>query len=147
MIADMNSTRDTLSPRRGWIARILLSAVFTANLSAAIPFILTPERFTSGFEVSGIPGQVAVRGIGILFLIWNATYPPVIVRPGRYRVLFGVILVQQLIGLIGESVMYLALPESHHALRTTGLRFITFDGFGLLALIAGFLLSGSKRTH
>ena len=66
-----------------WWARIFVSGVFIANLSAAIPFILFPDRFTHGFELSGVPGEVSVRSIGILFLMWNATYPPVILRPDR----------------------------------------------------------------
>jgi hypothetical protein len=129
-----------------WWARLLVSSVFIANLTAAIPFILFPARFTHGFEISGIPGEVSVRGLGILFLMWNATYPPVILRPSRYRVLFGIMLAQQLIGLIGETAMWILLPSSHTALSATGLRFILFDGVGLIALGLAFLLS-HPTTH
>lgn len=133
----MKSTKSS----RIWLARILVSGIFFANLSAAIPFILHPARFAHGFEISGIPGEVSVRGLGILFLMWNATYPPVILRPDQYRVLFGVILAQQLIGFIGESSMWLMLPPGHGALTSTGLRFILFDGIGFIALISAFILS------
>lgn len=146
MIASMTSTNNSNSPIRILSARVLVSGVFIANLSAAIPFILYPERFVQGFEISGIPGEVSVRGLGILFLMWNATYPPVILRPDRYRVLFMVLLVQQIIGLIGETSMWLAIPLSHTALRATGLRFILFDGFGFIALFTAFILSRSRSN-
>jgi hypothetical protein len=146
MIAGVMSRINLRGSGRIWWARILVSGVFIANLTAAIPFLLFPERFIHGFEVSGIPGEVSVRGLGILFLMWNATYPPVIFYPHRYRVLFMVMLAQQLIGLLGETAMWLTLPSAHAALRNTGLRFILFDGFGLIALIIAFILSQPTKS-
>lgn len=129
------------NPRTIWAARMLVMLVFTANLSAAIPFILYPERYSPGFEVGGTPGGVLVRSMGILFLMWNATYPPVILHPDRHRVLFGIVLAQQIIGLLGELAMWVRLPVGHPMLQATGIRFILFDGFGLLALGLAFLIS------
>lgn len=124
-----------------WTARLLVTLVFAANLSAAIPFILSPDRYAPGFELSGTPGGIMVRSMGILFLMWNSTFPPVILHPDRYRVLFSVILVQQILGLAGEMAMWVSLPAAHSLLRSTGTRFILFDGFGLLALGLAFLIS------
>jgi hypothetical protein len=105
--------------------------------------VAQPDRYAPGFEVSGVPGRVLVRGIGILFLMWNATYPPVLVRPDRNRTLFAVILVQQAIGLAGETWMWATLPAGHAALWMTGLRFIAFDGAGLVGMgLVFWLLSG-----
>ena len=141
MIAIMTSQKNRTFSRRIWGARTLIAAVFIANLSAALPFILNPERFTHGFEISGIPGEVSVRGLGVLFLMWNATYPPVIARPGRFRMLFSVMLVQQVIGLLGETLMWWSLPAGYATLQATGMRFILFDGIGLVLLFVAFFLS------
>ena len=117
-----------------WLARAAVGLVFFFNVTCAIPFITWPARYAPGFEVSGVPGQALVRGMGILFLMWNATYPPVLVRPEHNRTLFLVILAQQAIGLAGETWMWVTLPAGHTALRATGLRFIVFDGAWLVAI-------------
>ena len=145
MIAGMTSMMNSSRSRKIWGARILVASVFIANLTAAIPFILFPDRFAHGFEITGIPGEVSVRGLGILFLMWNATYPPVVLFPDRYRVLFTVMLVQQIIGLLGETAMWLTLPSIHTALRATGARFILFDGVGLIFLLFAFYLSSKNQ--
>jgi hypothetical protein len=122
-----------------WLARLAVGFVFIINLSCAFAFILQPERYAPGFELSGLPGRVAVQGFGILFLMWNATYPPVLLHPARQKTLFSVILVQQFIGLAGETWLWLQLPNAHAALQATGLRFILFDGFGLILMGAAFI--------
>lgn len=141
--------QETKTPRHSlllWAARLLVGSVFLLNITCAAAFLLAPERYTSGFEVSGVPGSVLVRGMGVLFLMWNATYPLVLVRPDRHRVLFAVLLAQQAIGLVGESWLWLTLPPGHAALRTTGLRFILFDGAGLVAMAIAYGLLRARRT-
>ena len=123
-----------------WLARAVVGLVFFFNVTCALAFVAWPDRYTSGFEVSGVPGRVVVRGIGILFLMWNATYPPVLLWPDQNRALFAVILAQQAIGLAGETWMWMALPPGHDALWATGLRFIAFDGAGLVGMGLVFLL-------
>ena len=122
-----------------WIARGALGLVFLVNIECALAFILQPQQYMSGFEISGIPGEVIVQSFGILFLMWNATYPPVLLCPHTQRSLFGVILAQQFIGLLGETWLLLKLPAGHAALYATGLRFVVFDGFGLLIMGLAFL--------
>lgn len=122
-----------------WFARLAVTTVFALNLSCALYFILRPQDYAGGFEVSGVAGEAIVRGYGILFLMWNATYPLVILQPQHQRALFAVVLVQQAIGVLGESWMWLALPPGHAALSATGLRFILFDGGGLILMGAAFL--------
>lgn len=121
-----------------WFARIAVAAVFLMNVSCAIDFILRPERYAGGFEVGGVVGNALVQSLGILFLMWNATYPPVIWQPVKHKTLFIVILIQQLIGVIGESWLYFQMPAEHAALRATGLRFMLFDGLGLVLLSIAF---------
>ena len=61
-------------------------------------------------------------------------------EPHRYRWLFLIIIAQQVIGLMGETWMLLALPPGHAPLATTGWGFILFDGGGLVAMLVTFAL-------
>ncbi len=128
-------------------ARITLAAVFIMNIACALDFILRPGLYAGGFEVSGEVGRVIVQSFGILFLMWNATYPPVIWQPHKHRTLFAVILVQQLIGVVGESWLYFSLDASHVALRATGLRFIIFDGLGLVLMGFAFVMLFKRNPN
>jgi hypothetical protein len=123
-----------------WPVRLIVGIVFFFNVTCALAFIARPGDYAPSFEVSGLPGEILVRGMGILFLMWNATYPPVLVRPDRQRTLFAVILAQQAIGVVGETAMWVALPPGHPALWATGLRFILFDGAGLVGMGLAFWL-------
>jgi len=130
-----------------WLARLIVGAVFLMNVSCALAFILQPDKYSPGFEVAGVPGRIYVQGLGILFLMWNATYPLVIFNPIRYRALFVVVLIQQAIGFIGETWLWLTLPPGHSPLRSTGLRFMIFDGIGLIAMAGAYwLLMRQKDT-
>ena len=124
-----------------WIARALVLIVFGVNLYCIVSFIFTPERFIHTYELSGVPGTVAIQGIGIAFLMWNVTYPLVIVRPDKYRVLYVLVMIQQVVGLMGETFILLTLPAGHDILWSNLLRFILFDAFGLLLLLIGFFLA------
>lgn len=130
-----------------WISRLVVGIVFFFNVTCALAFVTKPDQYTAAFEVSGVPGRVLVRGIGMLFLMWNVTYPLVLARPDRHRTLFAVILVQQAIGLVGETWMWLTLPPGHAALWITGLRFIFFDGAGLVGMGIVFWLLRWTRSH
>jgi hypothetical protein len=129
-----------------WLARLAVGIVFFFNITCALAFVAQPDRYAPSFEVDGAPGRAFVRGIGILFLMWNATYPPVLYRPDRHQTLFAVILVQQAIGVIGETWIWATLPPGHMALSTTGLRFIAFDGAGLVAMGVAFWLLLRKQA-
>jgi hypothetical protein len=130
-----------------WLARITVGAVFLMNVSCALAFILQPESYSPGFEVAGVPGRIYVQGLGILFLMWNATYPLVIFHPIRYRALFVVVLIQQAIGFTGETWLWLTMPPGHAPLRATGLRFMIFDGIGLIAMAVAYWLLMRHRTR
>jgi hypothetical protein len=128
-----------------WLARIIVGVVFLVNINAALAFILQPGSYVSGFEVEGVPGRVIVQGIGILFLMWNVTYPLVILHPNRHFNIYAIILIQQSIGVIGETWIWLSLPAGYEALKQTGLRFIYFDGGSLIAMLAVYLLLLRQR--
>ena len=124
-----------------WFARAAVLAVLIANMSAAIPYLLRPADYAAAYELTGVPGEVAVRGFGILFLMWAVPFIPAIWHPARNRVAFAIVLAMQAIGLVGESLMLIGLPPGHDVLRATGLRFIAFDGAGLVLLLIAYRLS------
>lgn len=120
-----------------WLARLAVAAVFALNVSCALLFLIRPQDYAGGFEVGGVAGETLVRGYGILFLMWNVPYLPLMLAP-RQHTLFLVVLAQQALGVLGETWLYLALPAGHAALRATGLRFILFDAGGLILMAAAF---------
>lgn len=119
-------------------ARIAVALVFALNVQCALQFVLWPEAFAGAYELSGVAGEAAVRGLGVAFLMWNATYPAVIASPRRFRALYVVVLVQQAIGLVGETAILLGLPGGHEVLAASILRFIAFDAVGLVLMTAAF---------
>ena len=123
-------------PIRMNLARTLIGAVLFINLQAAIAFLLWPSRFIGSFELTGVVGEATLRGIAVLFLMWNVPYALALWNPLRQRVSLYEAIVMQTIGVVGETIIYLTLPETHVQARGAIWRFIIFDGIGLLALIA-----------
>jgi len=136
------------NPRRRpsllWLARLVVGVVFVLNVSCALAFLMRPDRYAPGFELTGVQGRIMVQAMGILFLMWNATYPLVVMHPHRYRTLFAIVLAQQAIGVVGETWLLASLPIEHSALWGTGLRFILFDGLGLFGMGILFWLLGRR---
>ena len=123
-----------------WIARLCFAFVFVVNVQCALGFALTPEAYMGSYELAGVPGRVAAQGIGIAFLMWNCTYPAFIVAPRRFTALGVVIVVQQVVGLIGESLIRATLPAGHELLASSINLFITFDAVGLVLMGVSFAL-------
>lgn len=126
--------------RLDWLARGAVGAVFAMNVWCALSFILDPGSFAGAYELAGASGEAAVRGYGVVFLMWNATYPLVLARPSAHRQLFAAVLVQQVIGLVGESAIALTLPAGHDVLLASVERFALFDGAGLVLMAVAFAL-------
>ena len=122
-----------------WFARVAFAAVFVLNVQCALQFCLNPGGFAAAYELGGVAGEAAIRGIGIAFLMWNATYPAFIVFPDRFRALGVVVLLQQFIGLVGELLLSLSLPGGHAILQGSISRFALFDGLGLILMLATFI--------
>lgn len=122
-----------------WAVRIAFAVVFFLNVQCAVQFILWPGSFTGSYELSGVAGEAAVRGLGIAFLMWNCTYPAVIIRPERFKALGVVVLVQQAIGLVGETLLSASLPGGHAILQGGISRFALFDGLGLVLMLVTFI--------
>ena len=123
-----------------WVCRICFTIVFIVNLHCAISFIVDPGPYAWNFGLRGDSGHFAVRGLGIAFLMWNATYPVFIALPNLFKVVGGIVLAQQLIGLIGESLLLPYLPHASFLFAASIMRFIEFDAFGLLIMTIAFVL-------
>lgn len=135
--ANISPTR-ARTRRAAMLTRLAFALVFAINVQCAVSFVLWPDAFAPSFEVTGIPGAAAVQGLGIAFLMWNATYPVVIANPLRFRAVAIIVLVQQAIGLVGESWLRLGLPDGHAALTASIDRFVAFDGAGFVLMTAAF---------
>lgn len=120
--------------RRKWLGRVLIGTVLFINVQCALLFFLQPRIYVSGFELEGSMGIVYVRGIGLLFLMWNVPYFVAVLDPMKYRVSLYEATVMQTIGLVGETLL-LSLPVGHQALHNTVRRFILFDAVGLVLLL------------
>jgi hypothetical protein len=131
--------------RKTFFARLLIGLVFLWNVQCAFAFLFWPERYAPGFELSGAPGAAAVRGLGVLFLMWNVPYAVALWNPVRYRVSLWEAVAMQAIGVVGESLIYLGIPITFTIARSSLARFILFDGLGLLALILALWLVSSFR--
>jgi hypothetical protein len=132
---------------RVWFARFLIVLVIAWNLQAAFAFLFSPETFAPGFELSGLPGQTAVRGIAVLFIMWNVPYALAALHPLRYNLSLREALVMQALGLAGETGILLSLPQEHVLLQSSILRFISFDAAGLVALaLALWLVRAQNRA-
>lgn len=126
---------------RELLPRLLIGIVTAWNLQAAFLFIFSPAGFVRAYELSGVSGEAAVRGIGILFLMWNIPYLFALVDPIRHRLILTICLLMQLTGLAGETYILFTLPSGHEILSGSILRFIFFDGIGLVLLTLVWLMN------
>jgi hypothetical protein len=117
------------------------------NVQCAVAFLAAPRTYAPGFELSGLPGEAMVRGLGVLFLMWNVPYFVALLHPVRHRTSLYEAVAMQAIGLVGESLILWTLGAGHHLVSSTLLRFIAFDGAGLVALlVAVWVTRGSSSV-
>lgn len=122
-----------------WAVRLTYAAVFVLNIMCAIQFVAAPASFAGAYQLSGVAGEAAVRGIGVVFLMWNATYPLFVARPRQNMALGAIVLVQQAIGCVGECAILLTLPPAgYEVLASSIARFIAFDVAGLVVMGATY---------
>jgi hypothetical protein len=129
---------------RLWIARLLTGIVTAWNLQAAVAFIFSPAKFVHAYGLSGTAGEAVIRGFGILFVMWSVPYLFAVKDPIRYQLALTIALLMQGIGLIGESYILTTLTAEYVLLRNSILRFIIFDGAGLVLLMLAYGLVKSK---
>ncbi len=130
---------------RLWLARGLIAVVVFFNLDAAFSYLFQPVLFAPGFELAGVPGQAMIQGLGLLFVMWNVPYVVAILHPLKHRVSLIEAVVMQAIGVVGESLLLLALESGHPQITASTVRFIIFDGGGLVLLLVALWLCRPLR--
>jgi hypothetical protein len=128
-----------------WIARILIGLVIFFNLESAFVFLLNPQDYVSGFGLQGDTGNLAIRGIGLLFVMWNIPYLVAFAHPAIHRISLLEAIAMQAIGLIGETILCLSLSPELAAVQNSLTRFIGFDGAGLISLLFAFACIRYKK--
>lgn len=119
--------------------RVAYAAVFALNVTCALQFAFDPAGYVAAYQLEGPGAEAAARGMGVAFLMWNATYPLFVARPSSHAALGAVVLVQQLIGCVGEAAILLSLPATGcEVLAASIVRFVVFDAAGLAAMGATF---------
>ena len=119
---------------RLWFGRLLIGTVLLWNVQCALAFLVAPATFAPGFELSGAAGEAAVRGMGVLFLMWNVPYVVALWQPVRHRVSLYEAVAMQTIGLLGETLILWSLAGGHPLVAGSITRFIAFDGAGVVLL-------------
>ena len=127
------------------LARILIGIVFLVNVQCALVFLICPGKYTGSFELSGVPGEAMLRGLGVLFLMWNVPYAVALWNPIRFRLALWMAITMQAIGLVGEILIAISLPIEHIGIRSAISRFVVFDAAGLLMLSAAAVLSAKDE--
>jgi len=135
-----------MTKQRLYLARILIGAVLFFNLQCALAFLANPSAYMAGFGLSGEVGAGMLRGTGLLFVMWNVPYVFACYHPIKYRVSLIEALIMQAIGLLGETLILFGGSYDNALINTTVLRFIVFDGGGLVLLLLAFLLSIPRKT-
>lgn len=130
-----------------WISRILIAAVTVMNVQAAFQFMLAPQNYAYGFEMTGAAGEAMLRGMGLLFLMWNIPYMFAAYHPVRHFISVVEAVIMQFIGVTGETLILLGMPEGHPLIEASVKRFIIFDGSGLVFLSVALLLVLSARVR
>ena len=131
---------------RIWLARLLIAVVIAWNLQAALTFLIDPAAFVSSFELSGVAGEAALRGVAVLFIMWNVPYLVACWHPLRHRLSLWEALVMQALGVLGETAILFSLSSGDPVLAGSLLRFILFDSAGLAALGAALAMTRITRV-
>jgi hypothetical protein len=121
-----------------WPARLLIGVVFFFNVQCAVAFLAAPQAYAPSFELAGPAGEGMIRGLGVLFLMWNVPYAVALWHPFNYRVSLVEAVAMQVIGVTGETLLLAALPAGHDVIRLSVTRFIVFDASGLFLLLLAF---------
>lgn len=126
-------------------ASIIIAIVFALNIQAGFDFFFHAEKYVTAFELSGVPGQTAVAGTGLLFLMWNVPYAFALWNPIRNRISLLQALLMQLLGCIGETIILYRFSQAHYQLLSSSIkRFILFDSVGLVLLIIAAIMVWRK---
>jgi hypothetical protein len=129
-----------------WLCRLLILVVFFFNVYCAYQFLTCPGRYAPAYELFGEVGANAVRGFGLLFLMWNVPYFVALLNPFQHFVSLLEALSMQLIGVVGEGFIWLKIDQHHLILKISIERFLVFDLIGLVLLLAAAWISFRKKV-
>lgn len=129
-------------------ASVLIGIVFIINIQAGIDFYFNPEKYTAAYELSGIPGDISVAGVGLLFLMWNVPYAFALWNPVKNRISLVQSTIMQLLGVIGETALLFRFSAQDFPYLASSIkRFVYFDSAGLILLfIAVFVVYRLKKN-
>lgn len=131
-----------------WLSRFLILVVTFLNLECAISFLVNPGSYAPAYELTGDVGNAMIQSLGLLFVMWNVPYVVALIHPLKHRLSLIEAVIMQGIGVIGETILLFSIPGSHPILTASVIRFIIFDGGGLVLLsIALFLALRQKQTQ
>jgi len=128
-----------------WIGRALIGVVLGWNVACALAFLTQPQHYTPAFGLAGPPADVALRGIGVLFLMWNIPYLVALLQPRRHRLSLYEAVAMQAIGFSGEGLLFLSLPVDYPVLHASIARFMLFDSTGLFFLLLSVWVTREKN--
>jgi hypothetical protein len=123
-----------------WIARGLIGLVFFFNIQCSVLFLANPQGYAPGFELTGDAGSAMIRGLGLLFIMWNIPYTVALWHPDRHFLSLIESTLMQATGFVGETLLLLNLPAGHPVIQVSVQRFIWFDGGGFFALLFSLIL-------
>ena len=123
-----------------WAARVLIGTVLFLNLQCALAFLIWPGAYAPVFELAGTLGEAALRGMGILFVMWNIPYLMAGLYPLENKVSLVESAAMQAVGAGGETLVAFFLPQGHAVLLGSIQRFIVFDLAGLMGLLIALWL-------
>jgi hypothetical protein len=130
-----------------WLSRFLIGTVTFLNLQAAVYFLFSPQDYVAAFELTGEPGAAVIRGMGLLFLMWNIPYIIAVIHPIHHFLSLIEAVVMQGIGVFGEMIILFTLPGVHPQIHASVVRFILFDGGGLVLLLLSMYIIGKQKTQ
>lgn len=127
--------------------RLVFIAVFLINMMCAVQFIVDPQSYTYSYEVATASGGIAaIQGIGVAFAMWNVTYPFYIWKPSKMKWVGIIILIQQLVGLVGELYIKSTLGMEQVILASSIMRFVYFDLGGFICMLVAFVCMMKGRV-
>ncbi len=123
------------------IASGLIGLVFLMNVQAGIDFYFNPGKYTAAYELTGIPGEMAVAGVGLLFLMWNVPYAFALWNPIKNYISLLQATIMQFLGVIGETALLFRFSTQNNPILASSIqRFIYFDSAGLILLLLAMII-------
>ena len=123
------------------LSSVLIGLVFFINVQAGLDFYFQPEKYISAYELSGIPGQISVAGVGLLFIMWNVPYAFALWNPFKYKISLIQATIMQSLGVVGETLLLTRFSNLDHPVLANSIkRFIYFDSAGLIFLLIATII-------